>query len=44
MAEIQSSEEHNEYYYRLGEVLTVVIFGSLCGLQNVSQSNQWSKD
>jgi len=28
----------------VGEALTVVILGSLCGLRNVSQINQWSED
>jgi len=41
-AEIQTIKEHNGYYYSVGEMLTVVILGSLCGLLNASQINQWS--
>ena len=43
-AEIQTVREHNGYYYSVGEALTVVILGSLCGLRNVNQINQWSED
>ena len=43
-ADIQTTKEHNGYYYSVWEALTVVIPGSLCGLQNVSQINQWSED
>jgi len=39
-AEIQTILEHNGYYYSVGQALTVVILGSLCGLQDVSQINQ----
>jgi len=38
-AEIQTVREHNGYYYSVGEALTVVILGSLCGLRNVNQIN-----
>jgi len=43
-ADIQTTKEHNGYYYSVGEALTVVILGSLCGLRNVSQINQWSEE
>ena len=43
-ADIQITKEHNGYYYSVWETLTVVILGSLCGLPNVSQINQWSED
>jgi len=43
-AEIQTTKEHNGYYYRVWDVLIFVILGSLCGLQNASQINQWSED
>jgi len=38
-AEIQTTKEHNGYYYSMGETLAVVIHGSLCGLRNVRQMN-----
>ena len=42
--DIQTTKEHNGYYYSVWEALTVVILGSLCGLRNVSQISQWSED
>jgi len=43
-AGIQTTKEHNGYYYSVGETLPVVILGSLFGLRNVSQINQWSEE
>ena len=43
-ADIQTTKEHNGYYYSVTEALTVVTLGSLCGLRNVSQINQWSEN
>jgi len=37
-------KEHSGYFCSVGEALTVVILGSLCGLRNTSQISQWSKD
>ena len=39
---IETSEEHNGYYYSVEETLTIVILGSFCGLRNVKQIHQWS--
>jgi predicted transposase YbfD/YdcC len=41
---VETTEEHNGYFFSVGEALTVVILGSLCGLRNVSQISQWAGD
>lgn len=43
MEEVESEQEYNGYYYSLGEALTIVVLGSLCGLKNVSQIHQWAE-
>jgi len=40
--EVETTEEHNGYFCSVGEALTIVILGSLCGLRNVSQIHQWA--
>ena len=42
--EVETVKEHNGYFCSVGEALTVVIIGTLCGLRNVSQINQWSEN
>jgi len=44
LSEIETTEEHNGYFCSVGETLTIVILGSMCGLQNVRQINQWAKN
>jgi predicted transposase YbfD/YdcC len=43
-AEVETTEEHKGYFCSVGETLTIVILGSLCGLKNVSQIHQWAKN
>jgi predicted transposase YbfD/YdcC len=40
--DVETTEEHGGYFYSVGEILTIVILGSLCGLRNVSQIHQWA--
>ena len=40
--DVETVKEHNGYFYSVGEALTVVIPGSLCGLRNISQISQWA--
>lgn len=42
--EIETRKEYRGYNYSIGETLTIVIMGSLCGLRNVSQIHQWAKN
>ena len=41
---LETTKEHNGYFFSVGEALTVVILGSLCGLRNVSQISQWAEN
>ena len=31
---VETTKEHNGYFFSIGEALTVVILGTLCGLRN----------
>ena len=42
--DVETVKEHNGYFCSVGEALTVVIPGTLCGLKNVCQINQWSEN
>ena len=42
--DVETVREHNGYFCSVGEALTVVIIGTMCGLRNVSQINQWSEN
>ena len=44
LSEVETTREHNGYFFSVGEALTVVILGTLCGLKNVSQISQWSEE
>jgi hypothetical protein len=41
-AEVETNQEHNGYFCSVGEALTIVILGTLCGLRNTSQIHQWA--
>lgn len=34
--------EYDGYYYKISEVITIVILGSICGLKNLSKIHQWA--
>lgn len=40
--DVETTKEHNGYYYNVGEAVAIVIMGLLCGLKNVSQIHQWA--
>ena len=40
--EVETVKEHKGYFCSIGEALTIVILGSMCGLRNVSQIHQWA--
>jgi hypothetical protein len=39
---VETTEEHNGCRCSVGETLTIVILGSICGLRNASQIHQWA--
>ena len=41
---VKTTKEHIGYFFSVGEALTVVIPGSLCGLRNVSQISRWAEN
>ena len=40
--EVEIEKEYDGYYYKISEVITIVILGSICGLKNLSQIHQWA--
>ena len=41
-SEVETTEEHHGYFCSVGEALTIVILGSICGLRNTNQIHQWA--
>ena len=41
-SEVETTREHNGYFCSVGEALTIVILGSICGLRNTNQIHQWA--
>lgn len=41
-AEVETTKDYKGYFCSVGEALTIVILGSLCGLRNVNQIHQWA--
>jgi hypothetical protein len=40
-SEVETTQEYHGYFYSVGEALTIVILGSMCGLRSTSQIHQW---
>ena len=40
--EVDIEEAHDGYYYSVGDVITVTILGSICGLKSVKQIHTWA--
>ena len=41
--EVETTKEYKGYTYSIGDALSIVILGSICGLRNVSQIHQWAE-
>lgn len=41
---VETRTEYEGCHYSIGEALTIVILGSLCGLRNTSQIHQWAEN
>ncbi len=41
--EIETEEPYDGYFYSIAENLTVILLGSMCGLKNVKQIQQWAE-
>lgn len=42
--EVEVVKEYDGYFCSVGEAITIVILGSICGLKNVSQIQQWASN
>lgn len=42
--DVETTKEHNGYFYNVGDALTLVILGSFCGLRNPSQVYDWASN
>ncbi len=40
--EIETEKEDDGYYYKISEVITIVILGNICVLRNLQQIHQWA--
>ena len=40
--EVEVEEEYDGYFYKVSEIIKIIILGSLCGLKNVKQIHQWA--
>ena len=43
MEELEKESGHKGYYYKVSDVLTIMICGMLCNLQNISDIYEWAK-
>jgi len=41
-SEIETTKEHKGYFCSVGEALTIIMLGSICGLRTVNQIHQWA--
>ncbi len=39
---VETEEEYDGYFYSAAEAITIVMLGSICGLKNVRQIQQWA--
>ena len=40
--ELETEKEYDGYYYKISDIVTIVILGSICGLKSVQQIHQWA--
>lgn len=43
MKEIEKDSEHKGYYYKISDILTIMICGMLCNLQTIADIYEWAK-
>lgn len=41
--EVEKESGHRGYYYKISDILTIIICGMLCNLQNISDIYEWAK-
>ena len=40
--DVETIKEYDGYYYKISDMVTIVILGSICGLENAQQIHQWA--
>jgi predicted transposase YbfD/YdcC len=43
MEEVEKESEHKGYWYRIRDILTILICGMVCSLQTIDDIHEWSK-
>ena len=43
MIAVEKECKHKGYYYKISDVLTIMVCGMLCNLQNISDIYEWAK-
>ena len=41
--EVKTKEAYNGYFYKVQDIITIIVIGLLCNLRNASEIYQWSK-
>ena len=41
-SQLETEQAYDGYFYNVGEIITIVILGSICGLRNIKQIHQWA--
>ena len=41
--EVETTQEYDGYFCSIAEAISIVILGSICGLENVSKMHQWAE-
>ena len=43
MIEVEEASDFKEYWFRTSDILSIIVCGMLCGLENVSEIYDWAK-
>ena len=43
MREVENGEEYQGYWYKISDMLTILICGMLCALQTIDDIHEWAK-
>ena len=43
MFEVEEASDFKGYWFRVSDILSIIVCGMLCGLENVSEIYDWAK-
>ena len=43
-AKVETVQEYTGYLYSVGDAITILILGSMCGLRDIKHIHQWAVD